>query len=114
MHIEIAGIHFALNCRDADILPDAGPCYPPFLSPCVGLPETIRVDLDLRPRGVVNLAAEVRYLLEDRKLSLGVCAVPVIMHSRRPEGVENPYAASKRRQREERFAWYESDEMPSK
>ena len=47
-------------------------------------------------------------------VSLGVCAVPVIMHSRRPEGVENPYAASKRRQREERFAWYESDEMPSK
>ena len=55
MHIEIAGIHFALNCRDADILPDAGPCYPPFLSPCVGLPETIRVDLDLQIGGLPDL-----------------------------------------------------------
>lgn len=47
-------------------------------------------------------------------VGLGLCAVPVAMHSRQPQGIENPYAASKRRQREERFAWYESDEMPSK
>lgn len=43
-----------------------------------------------------------------------LAAVPVAMHSRRPEGVENPYAESKRRTREQRFAWYKSDEMPSK
>jgi hypothetical protein len=41
-------------------------------------------------------------------------AAPVLMHSRRPEGVEHPYAAAKRRTREERFAWYQSDDMPSK
>jgi hypothetical protein len=41
-------------------------------------------------------------------------ALPVYMHSRQPAGVENPYAASKQRQRDERFAWYQSDEMPSK
>lgn len=41
-------------------------------------------------------------------------AVPVYMHSRQPAGVENPYAAAKQRTRDERFAWYQSDEMPSK
>lgn len=47
-------------------------------------------------------------------VGLAIAAVPVYMHSRRPEGVENPYAASKKRVRDERFAWYLSDEMPSK
>lgn len=41
-------------------------------------------------------------------------AVPVYMHSRKEEGVQNPYHEAKLRQRAERFAWYESDEMPSK
>jgi hypothetical protein len=42
-------------------------------------------------------------------------ALPVAMHAMNSkEGVESPYAASKKRQREERFAWYESDEMPPK
>lgn len=41
-------------------------------------------------------------------------AIPVYLHSRQPAGVENPYAAAKQRTRDERFAWYQSDEMPSK
>jgi hypothetical protein len=51
-------------------------------------------------------------LLVAAGLALG--ALPVAMHSRRPEGVENPYQAAKQRTRDERFAWYQSDEMPSK
>jgi hypothetical protein len=43
-----------------------------------------------------------------------LCAWPVYQHSKSPSGVENPYAAAKKRAREERFAWMTSDEMPEK
>jgi hypothetical protein len=47
-------------------------------------------------------------------LGCALGALPVWMHSRAPKGVENPYAAAKLRERRERYAWYESDDMPSK
>jgi hypothetical protein len=47
-------------------------------------------------------------------VGLALAAVPVWMHSRAREGVVNPYAAAKQRTRDERYAWYQSDDMPTK
>jgi hypothetical protein len=46
-------------------------------------------------------------------VAFGMCAYPVYQHRKNPTA-NNPYAEAKKRQREERFAWMTSDEMPEK
>lgn len=45
-------------------------------------------------------------------LGFGLAAYPVYEHSKVDPNAGNPYAAAKKKAREEKLRWIESDEMP--
>lgn len=47
-------------------------------------------------------------------IGFALAAYPVYQHSKADPNAGNPYAAAKKKAREEKLRWMESDEMPLK
>ena len=66
----------------------------------------------------MNIFTEIKVAGNQRRIAVLVGigfvlgAIPVYMHSRGPPEKRDAYHAQKKRQREQRLAWMQSDEMP--
>lgn len=65
------------------------------------------------------LVKEIRFVFDRKAAALiaigfGLAAYPVYQHSKVDPNAGNPYAAAKKKAREEKLRWMESDEMPLK
>ena len=69
MQIQIAGIHYVLHSRDAEIIPDSSSCYESFLAPPRSGDKTVTVELDLQIGGLPDLRESER-LFDGRSWSL--------------------------------------------